>query len=54
MYGNGFPPSWKRICGLRDVLVHDYRGVNLRVVWNAVTNEVPELRAALDNRDGGT
>jgi uncharacterized protein with HEPN domain len=35
--------QWAQIIALRNILVHEYFGLNLRQVWTMAQREIPEL-----------
>jgi uncharacterized protein with HEPN domain len=41
--------SWKGMAGVRDRLIHQYFGVNLDIIWDIVTVELPDLVSKIES-----
>jgi uncharacterized protein with HEPN domain len=49
--------NWRQLAGFRNVLVHDYLGIDVHRVWLAVETDVPDFKnhvAAILKEIGGT
>ncbi|MCL2602200.1 MAG: DUF86 domain-containing protein [Treponema sp.] len=45
---------WRKIRGLRNRIVHDYEGIELNIVWDVLTDFLPELIDSIEALASGT
>ncbi len=38
---------WRAVQGFRNIVVHEYFGVDTEIVWHTITDDLPELERAI-------
>ena len=38
---------WNQLYGMRNRIVHGYSGINLNIVWDTISQDIPKLREKL-------
>lgn len=41
--------EWRKIAAFRNVVVHEYLGINIDRVWSIIEGEIPLLKQAVEN-----
>ena len=36
--------EWRKVAGMRDMMLHGYFSINYRIVWDVVKNKIPMLK----------
>jgi uncharacterized protein with HEPN domain len=41
--------SWKKMAGMRDIMIHRYHGIDLEIVWETINDDLDDVAVKVKN-----